>query len=235
MVAAEEELDFHGMGEAEMRQWVEANPGRVNDRDRHGETPLHTAIYEGFSLPLVLWLVDEKGADLNATTSKGQPPLHEAGSFDIFTALLDRGAKPHSARRVWLLPSHETCALREHQGSSSLLEDPRVRATVYLQGSIRQTALHLACKIEADHNRDCIVRLLLRAGAKPDIADYEGNTPLACLRKLRPNHATISLVALLDRAPGTDFVALLKQASDAEMASLLVNTRRLIIAIPVLP
>jgi len=31
MAAAEEELDFWGMSETELRQWVEANPGRVND------------------------------------------------------------------------------------------------------------------------------------------------------------------------------------------------------------
>jgi len=29
--AAEEELDFWGMSQTELRQWVEANPGRVND------------------------------------------------------------------------------------------------------------------------------------------------------------------------------------------------------------
>ena len=27
---------FRSMTEAQLRQWVEANPGRVNDRDREG-------------------------------------------------------------------------------------------------------------------------------------------------------------------------------------------------------
>jgi hypothetical protein len=43
MAAAEEEeeVDFSGMSEAEMREWVEANPGRVNDMDcgGYGSTP----------------------------------------------------------------------------------------------------------------------------------------------------------------------------------------------------
>jgi hypothetical protein len=38
--AAEEEFDLTGMNEAELRQWVEANPGRVNHRGRHRYTPL---------------------------------------------------------------------------------------------------------------------------------------------------------------------------------------------------
>lgn len=38
--AADEDLEFQCMTEAEMRQWVEANPGRVDDRDNQGDTPL---------------------------------------------------------------------------------------------------------------------------------------------------------------------------------------------------
>jgi hypothetical protein len=44
-VAAQEEvLNFEDMNEAELRQWVEANPGRVNDRDSDGRTPLYAAV-----------------------------------------------------------------------------------------------------------------------------------------------------------------------------------------------
>jgi len=38
--AAEEELfDFEAMTEDELRQWVDANPGRVNDWDDYDVTP----------------------------------------------------------------------------------------------------------------------------------------------------------------------------------------------------
>ena len=55
------------MTEAKLRQWVDANPGWVNDRDMAGETPLYVAARFKRSLPLVLWLLDDKGADVNAT------------------------------------------------------------------------------------------------------------------------------------------------------------------------
>lgn len=34
------DVDFYRMNEAELRQWVEANPGRVNAMDVQGRTPL---------------------------------------------------------------------------------------------------------------------------------------------------------------------------------------------------
>jgi len=37
-------LLFFAMMEVELRQWVEANPGRVNDRDRYEHTPLFVAV-----------------------------------------------------------------------------------------------------------------------------------------------------------------------------------------------
>ena len=44
--AAAAPLLFRDMSEAGLRQWVEANPGRVNDRDSHfGLTPLIVAIF----------------------------------------------------------------------------------------------------------------------------------------------------------------------------------------------
>ena len=36
-------LCFCSMNEARLRQWVEANPGRVNVRDMNSDTPLHVA------------------------------------------------------------------------------------------------------------------------------------------------------------------------------------------------
>jgi hypothetical protein len=61
---------FRDMSEAEQREWVEANPGRVNDRDSRGSTVLFSAACrEGLSL--VVWLLDEIGADVNAPWRMG--------------------------------------------------------------------------------------------------------------------------------------------------------------------
>lgn len=54
-------LHFEAAGEAGLRQWVETNPGRVNDRNSRG--------YK--SAPLVLWLVKEKRADVNDMYARG--------------------------------------------------------------------------------------------------------------------------------------------------------------------
>lgn len=43
--AAEEDIPlFDRMTEDKLRQWVEANPGRVNDRDNRGIAPLFAAV-----------------------------------------------------------------------------------------------------------------------------------------------------------------------------------------------
>ena len=39
MAAAEEELDFQTMTKAELRTWVEVNPGRVKNPDKNEVTP----------------------------------------------------------------------------------------------------------------------------------------------------------------------------------------------------
>ena len=90
--------NFCSMSEAELRRWVDANPERVNDRATlrrgdgplRGATPLYVAACVIKSLPLVLWLLDEKGADVNATTGEERTAFHGACSVDILVALLNR-------------------------------------------------------------------------------------------------------------------------------------------------
>ena len=69
MAAPDEGLKFRYMSDLELRQWVEANPGRVNEWDSDRWTPLLAAINVFDSALLVLWLVNEKGADINAADS----------------------------------------------------------------------------------------------------------------------------------------------------------------------
>jgi len=94
MAANDGDLSFGSMTEAELRQWVEANPGRVNDMDSDGCMPLSVAVVLIESVPLVLRIVKEKGADVNATNALGSSPLHYTDSLDVLNALLECGADP---------------------------------------------------------------------------------------------------------------------------------------------
>jgi hypothetical protein len=72
----EDQWFSEGMNPTELQEWVAADPTRVNNRDREGNTPLCMAANGFESLPLVLLLLDEMGADVNATRSGGWTALH---------------------------------------------------------------------------------------------------------------------------------------------------------------
>ena len=121
---------FGDMNEAQLRQWVEANPGRVNDRDWLAYTPLYVAVCFIKSLPLTVLLLDEKGADVNATISGGVTPLHLAPPLDILAALMNRGGDPtHTNYNGWT-PLMGQARHGSVENVARLVQDPRVRGTV---------------------------------------------------------------------------------------------------------
>ena len=61
MAAAE--VAFWNMTETELRQWVEANPGRVNEPDRDDFTLLYVAVSHLKSLSLTVWLRERRGRE----------------------------------------------------------------------------------------------------------------------------------------------------------------------------
>ena len=198
---------------------VEANPGRVNDRDRHGnDTPLIVAARREEGLSLVVWVLDEKGADVNVTMADGRSALHWTRSLDILTALLDRGADPTTT------PVYDGgLPLMYQAGNGSvevvqrLLEDPRVRATVNMQDGDGFTALHCVCAYEENSETAFLkANILLQADLNPTITDNDGDTPLDYCST---NNA---LFPLLEQYPAAK--------KDAEKASLLVKARRLAVA-----
>jgi len=215
MAAAE--VAFWDMNEAELRQWVEANPARVNDRDRWGNTLLYVAVCRLKSLSLAVWLVDAKGADVNARGKHGETPLHGAQSLHILTALLDRGADP-------TLLYHDGTSPLMHQVTNGrvdivkrLVQDPRVRASIDMQDRHGDTALHFACDHPNKTKSHAMVTLLLEASATPIFTNNDGKMPLACLRQRHPSHH--AAIALLEQA-----------LANAETTALLIKARRLVVA-----
>jgi hypothetical protein len=205
---------FHLMTRVQLRQWVEANPERVNDRDGHDSTPLYAAARQLKSLPLVAWLLDEKGADINARAWYGNTPLHAAATLDILIALLDRGADPTVLTNHGWTPLMSQAFDGRVDCMARLLQDSRVRATINVQNNNGDTALHIACDSDDGTSTTSIVHLLLQAGANPAVTNNDGETPLA----VRRHHYTSRNAA----------IALLEQAPDAETTSLLVKARRLV-------
>jgi len=96
--AAAEVLDFEEMSEAELRQWVEANPGRVNDRDSRAFTPLTASALYLRSLAMVMRLLDEKRADANATMENGRSALHYVKNTRHSYCLAGPWCGPYSGR-----------------------------------------------------------------------------------------------------------------------------------------
>lgn len=210
---------FHIMTGAELRQWVDANPEHVNDwdRDEDGNTPLYTAAYHLKNLALLLWLLNEKGADVNKRIFDGQTPFHGVRSLETLNALLDRGADPTALDENNDSPLICHTYFRRVNIMAHLLKDPHVRATINVQRCDGNTALHFACFREDEGSTTSIVQLLLQAGANPLLINKQGVTPLAVLQEHHPAYTTT--IALLEQTHAA-----------AEVTFLLVKARRLIVA-----
>ena len=174
------------------------------------------------NVPLVLWLVDKKGADIDARLKDGQTPLHAARSLKILKALLACDADPTALDYNGTSPLMCHAFFGRVDIVARLLQDPRVRETIDLQDKDGDTALHFACNREDmdDATAASIIYLLLQANANPLVTNNTGRgTPLALV--LRYVHGTTY----------TTTIALLEQALVAtEVTALLVKARRLVVA-----
>lgn len=215
---------WSGTTEAQLRAWVEANPQRVNDCRYEGNTPLYLAAARFRSLPLTLWLLDEKGADVNCRNMFEATPLHGARSPDIITALFDRGVDPILVDEYGRSPLMTHAHYAPVECLARLLEDERVRADINSQDLNGNTALHFACTKPARAEGNQViptVRLLLQAGANVLLINKRGQTPAACLGEAHPSYHAAT-IALLDQCPDAK--------KDPNKASVLIKGRRLAVA-----
>ena len=173
MAAVEEGLDFYDMSKLELRQLVEANPGRVNNLDVCGLDAIGRGCFRNERAGAGR-LLDEKGADVNATTALGTSALHYAKTLDILNALLDHGGDPTRIDFLgWSVLMHQ---MRNGTVVARLLQDPRVRATINMQDEEGNTALyHACCKYGGTDTKAALnTHLLLQAGADLSIANKSG-------------------------------------------------------------
>ncbi|XP_022097091.1 E3 ubiquitin-protein ligase MIB1-like [Acanthaster planci] len=145
-------------------------------QDSEGDTALHDAISK--KRDDILSLLLENNADICVTNNNGFNALHHAalrGNPSAMKVLLSCLPRP------WIVDEKKDdgytalhlAALNNHVEVAELLVN-QGHANLDIQNVNQQTALHLA--VERQHTQ--IVRLMVRAGAKLDIPDKDGDTPL---------------------------------------------------------
>lgn len=166
--AAENCLD-----ELALQQMTE-NSDTLENRDLSGDTPLLVAV--GCSNSTALGVLLQRGASAKVRDSQQQTPLHRSQKPSVTKFLLH-----HRLRRASTMTSGLFDDARRFSSSSSstLATSPPNSISdqdldIDAQDAHKKTALYLACS----QGRDKIVRLLLLAGADPNIAAHD-HTPLA--------------------------------------------------------
>jgi len=125
------------------------------------------------SIVVVRMLLD-KGADVNATDSEGETPLHYAKSLEIASLLLQKGALIEARDKQGWTPLHTAC----FQGCLEVIQLLLSRnVNVNAQDADGCTPLHRVCE-RADEKRTEIAGLLLSHNADINAVDKHGSTPL---------------------------------------------------------
>ena len=158
----------------------------INSRDSHGQTALLFAVQRN-DLALALELI-QRGADINAQAMNHDTPWLQAGALgrtEMLAAMLDTGKVDYTIRNRYggnaLIPACE----RGHVETVRLLLD-RSKIDVDHINNLGWTALLEAVILSDGGPRHIeIVRMLLAAGADPNVADKDGESPLQHARDRR--------------------------------------------------
>jgi len=157
----------------------------VDFRGGGGQTPLHAASRDGL-VDIVRWLLDH-GADVNAEDVQQRVPLFVAacrGHLEICRVLLEKNANIHARNRWGETPLHgSACPIyyQDQLNVMQLLLDHSAKpnaldingSTPLHHSSFWQREGHLEAKGTIEGSR-----LMLERGAKIDIENIEGKTPL---------------------------------------------------------
>ncbi len=148
----------------------------VNAVDNTGNTKLHLLCQnssgEASSKKAALLL--KASALIDVANEKSETPLHVAarnGSMEMTTFLLDNGAEPNKRDKDGKNTLHAACEQQNSELANLLIG----KVDLHITDQRGRTPLHVA----VCHGSRDIVVVLLEQGAKKDIEDKKGQTPLA--------------------------------------------------------
>jgi ankyrin repeat protein len=170
-----------------VQELIRQDPHVVNKQDKHGQTPLQFAAFNGH-VEVVNALI-AAGANVNQKEACDWTPLHAAaahGHSDIVEMLLAHGAKASVNQQdiYGNTPLHDAASWGYSKVVELLLAHG---ASVNKQDNGGRTPLHMATWYIVDiHNQLEVVRVLLAHGANPSITNTAGKSALeiaVCLGK----------------------------------------------------
>ena len=170
-------------GDAEAVRKLLAAGAKPEEADEHGRTALHIAAHMGFRD--VAWALVKGGANANAKESRNYDILTIAAvrdDFDFVAQALALGADPKAITS----PYNGTALIAAaHLGHYRVVSALIVaKAPLDHVNNIGMTALIEAIVLgDGGANHIATVKLLLDAGANPNIKDRSGATPLQLARQ----------------------------------------------------
>jgi ankyrin repeat protein len=160
----------------EVERLVGQDPSLLDANTGRGRTPLIAASRSGH-VGVVRWLLD-RGAAMHERDGKGCTAIWWAclyGHPSVVAVLLERGADPTTANDRGETPLMGASACDRTEVVRHLLAHPSAAATINCFDRGGGTALYHACQCGSGE----AVRLLLKHGADPTIANNLGTTPIA--------------------------------------------------------
>ena len=114
------EHDFWSRMTIQQVQQILAAGGGADDKDEHGDTPLHhAAAYSGAK---VIKELIKMGADVNSKNNHGKTPLHEAATYSndvkVIKELVKAGADVNAKSNKDLTPLHLVAGFNKNFGRS---------------------------------------------------------------------------------------------------------------------